>query len=58
MEKKSKQMHGVCVTYNKRDKIEVGSKDKNRFIPRFVTAVVALTVLSLFYLKIDWIKLA
>ena len=56
MEKTAKQMHGVYVTY-KRGKIEVGSKDKNRFIPRFITAVVILTVISLVYLKIDWLKL-
>lgn len=56
MGKTSKEMHGVCVTY-KKGKIEVGSKDKNRFIPRFVTAVAILTVLSLLYLEIDWMKL-
>lgn len=38
-------------------KISVGCKNKNRFIPRFLAAVAVLTVLSLAYLQIDWIKL-
>ena len=39
------------------NKIPVGCKDKNTFVPRFLTGVVVLTVLSLIYLNIDWHKL-
>ena len=39
------------------NKIPVGCKDKNTFVPRFLTGVVVLTVLSLIYLNIDWLKL-
>ncbi len=46
----------VQVTYSK-NKIQVKSKDKNKFIPRFISAIVLLTLVSLYYLDIDWIKL-
>lgn len=46
----------VQVTYSK-NKIQVKSKDKNKFIPRFISAIVLLTLVSLCYLDIDWIKL-
>ena len=52
MEKKSTLMNGVQVTYC-RNKIQVGSKDKNRFIPRIITVIVILTLISLYYLDID-----
>lgn len=57
MGKKSTLINGVQVTYC-RNKIQVGSKDKNRFIPRFITAIVILTLISLYYLDIDWLKMA
>ena len=38
-------------------KISVSCREKNRFIPRFLAAVVILTVVSLLYLQIDWLKL-
>lgn len=38
-------------------KIPVGCKDKNSFIPRFMVGVAILTVASIIYLDIDWIKL-
>lgn len=38
-------------------KIPVASRDKNRFIPVFLIVVSAMTIISLIYLKIDWIKL-
>ena len=50
-------MNGVQVTYC-RNKIQVGSKDMNKFIPRFITVIVILTLISLYYLDIDWLKLA
>lgn len=53
---KSTLMNGVQVTYCG-NKIQIGSKDKNRFIPRFVTVMVILTLISLYYLDIDWLKL-
>lgn len=39
-------------------KIPVACKQKNKFVPRFLLAVAVLTVLSLIYLNIDWLKLA
>ena len=42
----------------KEARIPVGCKQKNRFIPCFMTGTLTLTVLSLIYLNIDWIKLA
>lgn len=41
----------------KQKKIPVMSKEKNRFIPVFLIIMSLLTVISLMYLKIDWIKL-
>lgn len=41
----------------KHGKIQVASIEKNKFIPRFLSIVVLLTVISLVYLKIDWWKL-
>ena len=40
------------------NKIPVASTEKNHFIPAFLTMVTALTILSLLYLNIDWIKIA
>ena len=40
-----------------RKKIPVASRNKNRFIPFFLMVVSAMTIISLMYLKIDWIKL-
>ena len=39
-------------------RIPVGVKDKNRFIPVFMTSVAILTVVSIVYLQIDWGKMA
>ena len=38
-------------------KIPVASMEKNRFIPFFLIIMSVMTVTSLVYLKIDWIKL-
>ena len=57
MGKKSTLINGVQVTYC-RNKVQVGSKDKNRFITRFITVILILTLISLYYLDIDWFKLA
>lgn len=38
-------------------KIPVMSKEQNQFIPVFLIIVSVMTVISLMYLKIDWIKL-
>lgn len=42
----------------KEERIPVGCKQKNRFIPCFLVGTTVLTVLSLWYLNIDWLKLA
>src|SRR5699024_7186382 len=41
-----------------REKISVKCRQRNRFIPGFLIAVSVLTVISLLYLKIDWLKMA
>ena len=41
----------------KKGKIQVSCQEKNKFIPRFLITVAVLTVISLFYLEIDWLKL-
>ena len=38
-------------------KIPVATREKNRFIPVFLIIMCTLTVMSLLYLKIDWVKL-
>ena len=38
-------------------KIPVKCQNRNRLVPIFLVATVVLTVASLFYLQIDWIKL-
>lgn len=38
-------------------RIPVKCKQKNRFIPAFLIVVVALSILSFFYLEIDWGKI-
>lgn len=40
------------------DRIPVKCEQRNRFIPVFMTGVVILSVVSLFYLDIDWAKMA
>ncbi len=42
---------------NKPKRIPVKCKQTNRFIPVFLIGVVVLSVLSLVYLEIDWIKM-
>lgn len=37
--------------------ISVGCREKNRFIPLFLTGTAVLAVLSLLYLNIDWLKI-
>ena len=41
----------------KKDKISIVCRDRNPFIPRFLIGTVILAVISLLYLKIDWLKL-
>ena len=41
----------------KRSKIPVKCRQRNRFIPMFLAGVAALSVLSLAYLDIDWLKM-
>ena len=41
-----------------REKISVKCRQRNRFIPGFLIGVAVLTVISLLYLKIDWLKMA
>lgn len=41
----------------KQKKIPVTSREKNRFIPIFLITMSVITVISLVYLNIDWIKL-
>ena len=43
---------------NSGKKIPVRCRQRNRFIPGFLIAVAALTVISLIYLNIDWLKMA
>lgn len=38
-------------------KIPVVCKQRNKFIPKFLAIVLLLTVVSLVYLDIDWLKL-
>lgn len=42
---------------DRRGRILVACRDRNPFIPRFLTGTVILAVLSLFFLEIDWLKL-
>lgn len=48
---------GQIAVMDRYGKIAVGCRQKNRLIPGFLAGIVALTVLSLCYLDIDWIKL-
>ena len=41
----------------KREKIAVGAAEKNKFIPCFMSGVVVLTIASLIFLNIDWLKI-
>ena len=41
-----------------RARIPVKCAQRNRFIPGFLIGVVVLSVISLLYLQIDWLKLA
>lgn len=41
----------------KNGKIKVSFIEKNKFIPRFMMVIVVLTIISLLYLEIDWLKL-
>lgn len=45
-------------TAAKRERISVGCRQKNKFIPCFLAGTIALTAISLWYLNIDWVKLA
>ena len=40
-----------------KSRIPVKCRQRNRFIPGFLIGVAALSVLSLLYLKIDWVKM-
>ncbi len=53
----AKNTAGQAVS-KKEPKIPVGCKQKNKFIPIFMVGTVFLTVISLVYLNIDWLKLA
>ena len=41
----------------KHSKIQVACRNKNKFIPKFILVILLLNVVSLAYLKIDWVKL-
>lgn len=41
----------------KQKRIPVASREKNRFIPVFLLIMSVLTIISLLYLKSDWIKM-
>lgn len=57
MSKKSVLMNGVHVTYFV-NKIQTKSKSKNNFVGKVIVIIAILTIVSLYYLKIDWMKLA
>ena len=42
---------------DRKRRIPVGCRQKNKFVPGFLISAVFLTVLSIAYLKIDWLKL-
>lgn len=46
-----------ALRYNKKGKIDIRCRDKNRSLTYFFTAVVFCAVLSFIYLDVDWLKL-
>ncbi len=50
-------MENVIIEKKINKKIPVKCKNKSNFIPIFMISVAILTILSLFYLNIDWVKL-
>ncbi len=57
LEKRQKLLRTAQGGTGKRTRIPVKCRQRNRFIPRFLTGVVVLTAASLLYLEIDWGKL-
>lgn len=49
---------GVNVRYSKSGKIKTGCVKKNRLMPGFLLGTAVLTILSLLFLEIPWLKLA
>lgn len=58
MNKDREEVINSSVVICRGGKIKVTSREKNRFIPAFITAAAVLTIISLWYLDIEWIKLA
>lgn len=52
------EMEETVVRERKASRIPVKCRETNKFIPVFLCAVVVLTVMSLIYLEIDWLKMA
>lgn len=50
--------NGSPVRYTRRGKIRTACKDKNRMMPVFFVGTAILTIISLIYLEIPWLKLA
>lgn len=48
---------GQVVTVERTAKIPVACEQRNKFIPKFLAVVLLLTIVSLVYLDIDWLKL-
>ena len=46
------------IRYTRSREIRIDCKDKNRKIPIFLAGTVILTILSLWFLDIPWLKLA
>ena len=50
-------MKGRSASPARYGRIPVGCRDKNRFIPVFMWSTLLLTVISLIYLDIDWLRM-
>lgn len=48
----------TIIVFKNSGKISVAARQRNRFIPRFMAVIGVLTVLSLVYLDVAWLKLA
>lgn len=48
----------AAIRYSRTNKICIGCREKNRLIPSFLLGAAVLTVLSLLFLQIPWLKLA
>ena len=47
----------VIIRYGYNNKIKTGCIDKNKAIPFFMAGTLLLSLLSLVYLEIDWVKI-